>query len=198
MKRVMQYLLLILTIACGLFFVLNKSLFLTWIVDPISRIVWFLYRLFRVFDQEQLWLFLILIVLIAVIWVISGNRETFLQSAYRSEDPIPDRVTFWQRLFQSAEKDVEKRALLDIHLKDLSDQIDALTQKSNNDDTDFSVLRKNPGGFLPAQNAGIGFFESKKKRIYRVKQRELYIDQIISSMESRMEIDNAQSTDEDR
>jgi hypothetical protein len=163
----------------------------TYVIDPITRILWLVYRTLRSVDQMAYWLLLIFVVLLLIIRMLPITAEYSIKPAYKSSNKKNDRVMYWETLIKAAEGDKYERLRLQRSLQTLSQSIEYLSFRN-----DQRVI------FLPSCKTGlhkwvqkVSHFLQKSQFIYRKKvhsnsEMEKCIDQILKSMEMQMESTN--------
>lgn len=173
--------------------------FITWrakdvdkfLIEPISRIFWWIYRTLISINQITYWVFLIFAFIFLMVRIFPKTDKYSITPAYKYTYKKNDRVRYWETLMIAAEKSPQDRLWLQHKLQALSQSIE-----------DFS-LRKNQGVIL-LPKCKTGLLRELKKMQYSFQlslfihqksllpssELEICIDKIIESMEKQMENKN--------
>lgn len=191
-KRYFPYILLLL-LFCLLIF-LNRSFFYNNLVDPITRILWLIVRLFLTFDQEVVWTFLIIIVITLGLIMIPSQQENYVQSAYSNASQINDRAAFWQLQFRSADNDTVNRLSLQQNLEGLHRSVHELVGGDEGKEIILPIPKTTTWQLITVKLKNLFDRIPTKRKKYRDSELESTINQILESMETLMEIQNDQSS----
>jgi len=191
-KRYFPYILLLLSF-CLLIF-LNRSFFYNNLVDPITRILWLIVRLFLTFDQEVVWTFLIIIVITLGLIMIPSQQENYVQSGSSNASQINDRAAFWQLQFRSADNDTVNRLSLQQNLEGLHRSVHELVGGDEGKEIILPIPKTTTWQLITVKLKNLFDRIPTKRKKYRDSELESTINQILESMETLMEIQNDQSS----
>lgn len=167
----------------------NRAFLITWLIEPIARIFWLIYRTFLSVDQETYWILLILAAITLAILVIPIHTESSLRSAYQYSVHENDRVAHWDTLMKSAIKSESDHAVLQRNLETLQRSING--QSKGNDEENILLPPFKNGvhhriravwSSLPLSRIGL------RKGGPRATELEKSVDTILQSMETQLEI----------
>ncbi len=171
--------------------IINQAFIFTYMIDPLTRILWLILRLFQMIDQGVYWALLVFVAFIFFLRIIPDPGKNAAQVKPPDLPQLEDRVAYWQDLLHSAQEDAEARLALLQNLKNLRGSIDALVE--TNDRAEI---------ILPPLKAGL----RKRRRLPASLERlwpkngrpqesklEQSINQILNSMETQMEMKNDRS-----
>lgn len=192
LKRFFLYLIL-LVLLCVLIF-LGRSFLYQNLIDPMTRIVWLVLRLLRIFDQEAVWSFLIILVIVVFLFFIPVRQEGDFHSAYPDTDNSEDRFTFWKRQFQEADQHASERQSLQHHLENLNHTIEELNDQDKENEPLLSISKLNPWQSALCHIKSVIARLFKRNTKFEDSRLEKDINQILDSMESRMEIQHDRSS----
>ena len=102
------------------------SLVVTYLVEPITRILWLILRSLQVIDQKVYWALLIIAAFTLILRIIPDRPEIHTRQAFLDGSPQDDRVASWETLLHSAADDPDARLALQHALRNLQTSIDDL------------------------------------------------------------------------
>jgi hypothetical protein len=187
-----------------------RSFLMANIVEPIALLFWAVWRLISSVDQNTYWMFLILICVFLVIYLVAAGRQRAPRSAYHEVNNSLNRVEYWQKLIREASLGNSEREYLSGHLRDLRKSAGALVERpvSSNSDSmnakeDVSLTPSAHRFLYPPKGKNgkrsishpldILSFAPKWLRGWIRKilyQDNPLIDEILQSMENKLEISN--------
>ncbi len=167
--------------------ILNKSWLIGNLIDPMTRLLWFIIRLVKAFDQEAIWNLLILIVMIVWLLIIPRPHKKRIRSSYMDLYPSEDRLATWEAKFRSADRDRTERAALQKELRDLDEDVFDLAGPDEATRPTLPQVSTNPFQRI-ARTFGhwIARFENPNDK-FQDKTLQRSIDQLLTTMESEME-----------
>lgn len=177
----------------GLIIFLYPYFFYANLIDPITRILWLIVRLVRAFDQEVIWNLIIFIVVMVEIRILSNHQENESQSAYSKSDQAQDRISFWEHEFSSADADASDRLSLQHDLEELSDSINEIVNGGDISEISLPKLKTKIWHRLLEKGLAVFSCQSKRKTKFQDTELEGKLNQILETMESKMEKQNGQS-----
>ncbi len=92
------------------------------VIDPLTRLSWWMTRTLLMVDQEIYWTALIFIVLAFGLRLLPARREMRRPAIYSSGFRPADRIAEWEKLIRQAAGDEEGRQALITALQELQDQ----------------------------------------------------------------------------
>lgn len=191
MRRQLRTILVFVMLALLALIIWKTEFLSTYIVEPIVRILWLFIRLFLSISQKSYWLLLILAILVLIIRILPESTEHSNNSAYKSSYKNNDRVRYWETLIKAAEGDKLDRLRLQRSLQTLSQSMEDI---SSGYDKVMIVLPPHKRCYLEWVRNAIGclplFQHILRKKVHTDSELEMYIDQILKSMENRMESAN--------
>ena len=116
----------------------EPGIFSSYIIEPVARILWLIYRTLLSVDQEIYWALLILAALILLLYMFPEYREHSIRPAYHNSMRLNDRVAEWEALLESAEESENACLELQQELENLRRSIDVLTE--GNEDEEIRLL----------------------------------------------------------
>jgi len=194
MKKARRYFPYILVLLLCLFIFLNRSFFYNNLVDPITRILWLIVRLFLTFDQEVVWTFLIIIVITLGLIMIPSQQENYVQSGSSNASQINDRAEFWQLQFWSADNDTVNRLSLQQNLEGLHRSVHELVDGDEGKEIILPIPKTTAWQLITVKLKNLFDRIPTKRKKYQDSELESTINQILESMETLMEIQNDQSS----
>jgi len=185
-----QFLYLILLVFSCLIVFVNKSFFIENFVDPLTRLVWLIFRTFRAIDQQVAWTLLIIGAVIIGLLMIPGRQEFSTRSSYLRTGDEKDRVRFWQQKFRAADKDAASRVALQESLQSMSGSIHELTG--------LDEAAEFPPCALPPKSRLVGALKIRhwfsgvvlRRQTFEDSKLEARFNQILDTMEFKMETKN--------
>jgi hypothetical protein len=185
---------ILLSLAVAFFFglaYLNRAFLFTYLIEPIARILWLIYKTFLSVDQETYWLLLILAAMILLLRIIPGNRDDPLLRAYPNSMRISDRVAHWENLLKSARKSSHYSLTLQHELESLHRSIGELS--GGNEEIGMHLLPVKTGFLQRIRGARVAQLLSRiipQRKITEATELEKQIDILLKSMETQLEIHN--------
>lgn len=168
--------------------ILNPGLLFTYLVDPLTRILWLVVGTVRAIDQEVLWALPVLIAIILGILLLPNQPAHHIRTSYLNKSPIENRVIFWKTQFSSAAGSTTGRVSLQHNLESLSASINELVDGDAGTEIDLSISKSTPWQVVIAWANRLFGRIIPHKNGYQDRVLERKIKQILDSMESRMEI----------
>jgi hypothetical protein len=196
MKRLWRLILLVLLAAFLVWAILFQfPLVYRYVIDPATRIAWFIARVFLMVDQQAYWTFLILAALGFLLWIIPRQQESYgLSTKYLMKPQPAGRVEFWRTLYKRSENDSDALEDLRTNLSELESAAADLSAAYGNEG---DIVTASDGEFAselgsPQKSDLFAAFLSVWKN---TRQNDLYknMDEILTSMESFLEIKNGKS-----
>lgn len=183
---------LVLVILCVIA-LLNQSLVITYLIEPVTHIPWLIVRTLLVVDQEIYWTVLVFIVITFGLMMLPSRQENHSHTTYSIPLQLEDRVAYWEGLLRSAEDDANARLALQRSLNDINSSLDTFVEGSGRKQISLPKVNK---GFWPKKLAkrGRSFlnFLPTNQSGHPESELEERIGQILKSMETIMEIQNDQ------
>jgi hypothetical protein len=169
------------------------ELFLTYLIAPITRILWWIVRTFLVIDQNIYWLLLIFATFALILKILPGRLENSYRTAYSDSVQVEDRVAYWETLLQSAEDQVDGRSILEQELQDLNRSIDALVEGNGQAETVLPQLKTVvPKGHNEMWKSKFRWLSKRDKLLETELERS--IDAMLNSMEVKLELNDDRSS----
>ena len=188
-----NFLYIVLLILLCVIVILTRSFFYNYLVDPMTRILWLVVRMFRAIDQEVIWTLLIFIVFITGLLIFPSSKEDNVRSAYSNAYKIEDRFAFWESQFWSADADAANRLSLKKNLEELYRAIDELVDGNEKIEINLPMQKTKPWQFILRKVKKWVERVLLKRAKFQDKELESNITQILDAMESMMETENDQS-----
>ncbi len=188
MKISWRYLLVFVAMALLLGLALvRQAIIITYLVEPLARIVWLVVRLFLMIDQQVYWVLLIFAAFTFALRAVPGRKETTLRPAQSGAPNPEDRVASWQALLRAAEEDADARLALQSNLESLSSTIDTLVEKDAHEAVNLPPVKtafwRRPAGRL-GKSFLKRFFTGRAYPPDRDLERK--IDQVLHSLEKKI------------
>ena len=157
------------------------------LIEPITHIIWYFYRLITSIDQRVVWYILVFIAFITTLILLNRHQDSEHQTAYSYTQSIEDRQSHWKKLICDADTDITFRKTLEKHLREVARAIPEHPDEYNGTDIDLSTRKKTVWQTVVQKMRGLYRFDRSKFIDFEF-QRDL--DQFLESMESKMEITN--------
>ncbi len=193
MKQSWRYfLILLMMVIIFIFIIINGKFFIDHLVDPLTRIFWLISRVLSVFNQEDIWLILVMTVTVVGLLIIPREMENSPQKRNTNINQNCNMVTQWESRFRQAEFNVKERMELQ---QDLQTLINSINKSAGDNETVvvFPSLSKKP---IEIVSRKIQYLFSQFHKVtekFYDKELEIGINQILHFMETRMEKQNEQS-----
>ena len=160
------------------------------LILPITQVVWYLIRLVSVIDQKVIWSILIAVVFFASLILLWRQRTDVTESAYPEKEQPEDRLAYWQRQIMDADRDVTYRPALQQKLKNMEAAAFLQSESADAEKNVFPVeKRKLPARIRQAGIILLNHLQPKKPKLVD-REFERSLDQILETLESRLETEN--------
>ena len=160
------------------------------LILPITQVVWYLIRLVSVIDQKVIWSILIAVVFFASLILLWRQRTDVTESAYPEKEQPEDRLAYWQRQIMDADRDVTYRPALQQKLKNMEAAAFLQSESADAEKNVFPVeKRKLPARIRQAGIILLNHLQPKKPKLVD-REFERSLDQILETLESRLEMEN--------
>lgn len=193
MKKYRLFLaLLAAVISLLLFAVFRFPLFYAYVIHPIAQIMWFVYRLFLMIDQQVYWVILIFASVGFLLRGLFGRSEDELPvSKYQLSAISYGGVEYWKKLYRNASRSADSLKRLESSLAMLEHSIAQLSERGTAGEDEIPEFSLGGGNFAKPP----GLMEKIAAQIpgYRTRREKLILDEAnkaIGSMESRLEINH--------
>jgi len=169
----------------------GRGIVIQYVVDPITRIFWWLIRILLTIDQEVYWTILIFLIFIFGLYLFPGKNNHKTPSAYNDAPQKEDRVQFWKRTISSAIKNEEDLLILQSNLNQLQKEVSLLCESSGIDPVELEPRKKNFGERLSSIFFNTTLFSFLiKKRLIHNDDFFVPIQDFLKSIETTLEIKN--------
>lgn len=189
-----NFLYIFLTILLCLIIFLLRFFFYNNIVDPIARISWLIVRSLLSIGQEVLWTILILLVFFVGLLIFPNDQQNKIRLSYLNSNKIEDRVTYWKLKFQSADKNAYDRVSLQQNLEDLATSINDLIGNTEMYEISTPSLKTKPWQLILVKFMNLFERILPTGEEFLNSELERKLNQILDSMESLMEMQNDQTS----
>lgn len=169
----------------------GRGIAIHYVVDPITRILWWMIRIFLSIDQKFYWTILIFLIFIFCIYLIPSKDNHKTPSAYKDPPQKEDRFQFWKRIVSSAHKNDADRMVLQSNLNQLQKEVSLLCENSGIDQFQLTPITKRNRRRLFSINWNTTFFSFIIKK-HSIHNDEFFdpIQDFLKSIENTMEIKN--------
>jgi len=177
-------------LAAGIVIFFTRS-FLYWnLVLPITQIVWYLVKLLSAIDQKVVWFFLVAIVFIASLVILLRQKSEDSQTAYPDTIHLEDRVTYWERQLENADRDRNYRPALQKKLADLQQSVLGTPEEAEQKEMGLPVERATL--FQKISGAGMILINALRPKQPKLVDREFErsLENILDTLESSLETEN--------
>jgi len=169
----------------------NQAFFTSYIIEPVARILWLIYRTLLSVDQEIYWALLILAALILLLYMFPEYREHSIRPAYHNSMRLNDRVAEWEALLESAEESENACLELQQELENLRRSIDVLTE--GNEDEEIRLLAVKRGLRQRIRAVLRSKFLSRivpQRESHHSTELDRQVEIIVKTLETRLEINH--------
>lgn len=167
----------------------NQAFILTYLIEPIARIFWLIWRTFQAVDQEIYWALLIVAAVILILRMIPETRDHSIRSAYSHSIREMDRVAYWESLLKSAEESKYDWLALQHEIEDLRRSIAGPNEETVEENICLPPFKN---GFRQrVRSLWVVRFLSTiipQHPFKQATQFEKQMDSILKSMETQLEI----------
>lgn len=171
----------------GLFFWKTEFL-LTYLVEPIARVLWLFFRILRSVSQMTYWLLLIFSILPLIIHMLPETSEYSINPAYKISYQNNDRVRYWETLIKAAEKDKNDRLRLQSSLQTLFRSIEDLSFRNDKATIVLPSIKRGQLEWVRKAGYLLPLFQHMQhKKVHNDSELDKCIDQILKSMEDQLE-----------
>lgn len=186
MKKRPSWILLFLSASALTILFINQAFLNEYIFEPITKLVWLLFQVLKAIDQKIYWGFLIVIATIIVFFLVPENSDKSAQTAYQRHPFLNDRLSYWIKLFKSAENNLEYRLKIESHLRAILISVNEKQNKGSEENKyDFSDIA--PSSTKKAHKFLKYFYLYRKKL---KKKYELSVNELINTLEKDLEINH--------
>lgn len=166
-----------------------RAFFITYLIEPIARILWLVYRTFLTVNQEVYWGLLILTALVLILRLIPAKPEISYRLAYLRAVQEIDRVKVWENLLKSAEESESDRIALQHELEALNKSIGALVEGNDEKCILLPPFRSGFQRYIAYVRKSISLSRIfKHKRVHEATELEKSVDITLKSIETKLEI----------
>jgi hypothetical protein len=165
---------------------INQAFLNEYIFEPITKLVWLFFHVLQSIDQKIYWGFLIIFAVIIMLFLFPENSDKHVQTAYQKLPFLDDRLSYWIKLFKSAEGNFEYRLKLQSNLYEIIRLVHEIVnmgseEKNPNLSEIVPTLPKKTHKFFKV------FYFS---RIKLKKKYEISVNEIINTLEKDLEINH--------
>lgn len=174
-------------------FIFFKSFLTVNFVQPLQHILWPLIRTLQTVDQKIFWTLLILAGAYLVIRLVLYEHAENEKSAYPDHPVSENRVTYWESIIHSARKDTDNRVMLEKKLKLFYESI--TESVSDSEIGNNSQMNSFQNKMKTEQSPHLlSRFKNNHKQ---VNDFDKDLNQLLISMETKLEIHHEQNTNRD-
>lgn len=167
----------------------TRTFFITYMIEPIARIFWLIYRTLLSVDQEIYWVLLILSALLLTIQMVPDRTEPSIRSAYQYTVQENDRVAYWESLLKAAQKSERDQLALRRNLEVLQRSISAQFSETDEEGILMPPFKIGFRQRIQAVWKSLTLSRiSQGKEAPRATELEKCVDDILKSMETILEI----------
>ena len=182
-------LIFIFLLLCTIIIFLRSSIY-AYLIDPLAQVSWLIVRSLLSFDQEILWIILIILVSVEGILIFPNGQQNKIRSSYLSSSKVDDRFSYWKMKFQSADKNTYASDSLQQNLENISVSIMDLHRNTKRCEFFIPILKTKPWHLFLVMSKSFFNRISQKSDSFLDSELERNLNQILDSMESLMEVQN--------
>lgn len=191
MKNWRKVLLLLIILVLAGVVIIRPALLLLYVVQPIARVLWLIYRMVLMVDQVVYWGLLAVGALILFLRMLPGRQNVLKRAEYQEVIHQENRHLYWSDLIRRAPDNLAARSLLRSNMERLIGETNAFLDEENEITFELSQQQKN--GWMRKLPWGLGILIHKiqAKNESKVDSHlKAELERVLSQLESKLEIPN--------
>jgi hypothetical protein len=117
-----------------LLLIFNRTILNEYFIDPITKLVWLLISVLRSLDQNIYWVLLVITAAIIVPLLLPDHTDQHAHTAYQEYPLLDDRLSYWNKLYKSAEGNLDDRKKLERALCEIRKSVNEIKGFGSNED----------------------------------------------------------------
>ncbi|MEN6435295.1 MAG: hypothetical protein ABFD58_05690 [Anaerolineaceae bacterium] len=167
-----------------LLLIFNRTILNEYFIDPITKLVWLLISILRSVDQNIYWVLLVITAAIIVPLLLPEHTDRHAHTAYQEYPLLDDRLSYWKKLYKSAEGNLDDRKKLQRALCEIRKSVNEIKGCGSNEDIPVLDI---PFPNSPRKIQKLLSFVNPVRKKSKGKY-EMCINEILETLETDLEI----------
>jgi hypothetical protein len=171
--------------------IFRPELVMVYVVQPLARVLWLIYRMVLMIDQVVYWGLLAVGALILFLRMIPGRQKGLKRAEYQEMILKENRHEYWSDLIRRAPGNLAASSLLRNNMERLIGETNDFLDEENELNFDISMQRKNAWMRKLPWGLNIIFHKIQAANESKVDQQlKADLNRVLSQLESKLEIPN--------